>query len=299
MSDGVEEIGLPPVLEGLEAGAARLRAEPRFRAALADYCRAMSAAPSFDWPIYKLFDQMGRYLVCYGLIHNYFAWMRDAGPTPTLTALQASAGVSARQTAGLVAALKAGKLVETEPAPDDRRVKHLKPSRAMIEEIGRSMRLFVAADDDIAAAGRSRATILARRPDALGDVIRRSAAWVRLNGTLIHPFPRVLSFAQRDCGYLLLTAVFAAHYGAIQPGTPAGLSLSRRRLAERFQISPAHVGNLMGEAERQGWLASDGRGRLLGIDPGLIAEFEQWASWQMVHFSALADAALADVEVGA
>lgn len=279
-------------LAALEEAAARLRRHPGFRAALAEYCRGMSSPARIDWPVYKLFDQIGRYVVCYMLIHNYYAWIAGAGTAPTLTALQKVCGVSARQAAGFVAALKSGRLIITEPSPDDRRVKHLRPAPPMIAEIGRSARLFIAASDGLGGKGGGRATLLADNHDLLGDVIRRSAAYVLAHGTIIHPFPRVLHFAQRDSGYLLLTAVFAAHFGRLAPSAVED-SLSYRQLARRFQVSAAHIGSLMNEAQREGWFHTDGRGRLAGVAPDFVDEFEQWASWQMVHCTSLIEAALA------
>ncbi|ACL62045.1 conserved hypothetical protein [Methylobacterium nodulans ORS 2060] len=273
---------------GFEAAAQRLRMHPSFRATLAGYCRGMAEGAPAQWPVYKFFDQMRRYIVCYMLIHNYYAWQHGEGPPPTLSALQRVAGSSARQTAGLVAALKAGHLILAEPDPDDRRIRHLRPAREMIEEIGRSARLFVAAADRLEVPSQNRAALLVTDEHALGDVLRRSAAYVLAHGTLIHPFPRILHFAGRDCGYLLLNAVLCAHYAQNLPGASPPVALSYRTLARRFQVSPAHIGNLLGEAERRGWFATGPSGRLVTMSEDFADEFECWASWQMVHFSGLA-----------
>lgn len=277
----------------IEARAAHLREQSGFRPSLAGYCRAMSATPPFGWPVYKMFDQIGRYTICYMLIHNHYAWLHEGGPVPTLTTLQAVSGASERQTAGLIAALKSGRLVHADVSADDRRVRHLRPSPAMIAEIGRSMRLFIAAVDEAAPApAASRALMLMNDIDMLGDVIRRSAAYVLEHGNLLYPFPRILNFARRDCGYLLLTAIFAAYYSTGTDGAPNEWQLSCRHLAQRFQVSAAHVGNLMSEAGREGLFSTGNQGRLIAMDSGFAAEFEQWASWQMVFYSNLADAAL-------
>ncbi|MEP9376739.1 hypothetical protein ABLE91_08515 [Aquabacter sp. CN5-332] len=237
----------------------------------------------------KLLDQLSRYLVCYVMIHNYYAWRLGAGPVPTLSALQRTVEASPRQTAGFVAALKAGRLVIAEPDPDDRRIKLLRPSPEMINEIGRSVRTFVAAAEALEGRAPTHSALLETNPEALGDLLRRSAAYVLEHGTLIHPFPRVLHFARRDCGYLLLCAVICTHYAQTLPGTAPALPLSYRALAERFQVSPAHIGNLVCEAEREGWFSTGTRGQLTVIDAGFLDEFERWASWQMVHYLALAD----------
>ncbi|WP_428029571.1 hypothetical protein [Ancylobacter sp.] len=250
------------------------------------YCQGMAAGPTLRWPYYKLFDQLGRYLVCFMLIHNYFSWRQRGGATPTLSALQKVAGVSPRQTAGFVAALKAGRLVAAEPDPADRRATLLRPSPLVIGEIGRSLRLFVEALDLMEDRHPGRAVRLGDT-DALGELIALSAAYVLANGTLLHPFPRVLHFTQRDCGYPLLTAVIAAHYAQALDAASAPRLLLRRTLAGRFQVSPAHIGSLFAEAAAQGWFRVEPGGRLAGVDADFLAEFERWAVWQMVHFESL------------
>lgn len=266
-----------------------LRSHPRFRPALAGYCEGMSAAAPMRWPYYKLFDQLGRYLVCYMLIHNYYAWRHRGGPAPTLSALQQIAGVSARQTAGFVAALKAGRLVEVERDPTDRRATLLRPMPTVMREIGRSMRLFVAATDAVEDRRPGRAAAL-EDPDLLGDMIARSAAYVLANGTLLHAFPAVLHFTQRDCGYPLLTAVLASHYAQALGRGAAVEPLGRRKLADRLQVSPAHVASLLAEAEAREWFAVGPDGRLASVSDAFLAEFEQWAAWQMAHFEELWEA---------
>lgn len=274
------------------ADAAMLRASPQFRPALAGYCQGIAEAPPLAWPTIKLVDQLRRYLVCYLLIHNYHAWKSAGGPLPTVATLQATLGSGARQAAEMVAALKARGLLRVEGQVADRRPKLLVPAPALVAEIGRSVRLFVAAADRIAGRHPGRAVRLAD-PQRLGEVLYRSAAEVAMRGTLIHPFPRVLYFAERDCGYLLLTVVLGAHYAETVPGAPAAVPLNRKAIAERIQVSLAHVGNMFTAAKRHGWFAVGG-GRLLAIGSDLVDEFERWASWQMVHFDRLAALVLAD-----
>ncbi|MFG1461351.1 hypothetical protein V5F77_00500 [Xanthobacter sp. DSM 24535] len=230
-----------------------------------------------------MFDQFSRYMICYSLIHNYFFWRHGHGPAPTLAALQRAVEASPRQTAGLVASLKAGRLVIAEPAASDLRIRLLRPSAEMIGEIGRSVLAFVVAADRLDGVGAA-GDRLTGEADALGDLLYRSAAHVRTHGTLIHPFPRVLFFAMRDCGYLLLCKVMQAHYGQTVPQAAPGPHLSYRALAEALQVSPAHIGNLLGEAAREGWFVIGGRGKLEAIDPTLVEEFELWSSTQMAHY---------------
>ncbi|PXW52209.1 hypothetical protein C7450_11773 [Chelatococcus asaccharovorans] len=290
---------LPSLPPGFTDAAARLAAYSRFRPALARYCQDVATAAPTIWPLYKMFDQLGRYLVAYMLIHNYFAWKYAGAAPPTLSALQKAigAGASARHTAGFVAALKAGHFVMAEPDPDDRRLKFLKPAPSMIIAIGRSVRLFVAAVDEIEGRHPGRAAGLAD-PERLGLLLYRSAQFVRANGTLIHPFQRIVHFAGRDCGYPLLAAIMGAHYARTLPDAPPAALLSYKALARRLQVSPAHVGNLLGEAEQRGWFVIGEGRRLTMLCDELLAEFEQWAAWQMVHFDSLAVAPAPSAAMG-
>ena len=267
--------------------AEQLRRCDRFGQALSLYCRQMSREAVVAWPTYKFFNQLDRYVTGYLLIHNYYARRRCNAEAPTLAALQRMTGASDRHTAGFVSALKIHRFIETETDPTDGRRKWLRPGTTMVSEIGRSARLFVAAVDHIRKRSPGRAPALSDA-DRLGEMLHRSAAFVLGNGTLIHDFPRVLSFAGRDGGYPLLTAIIGAHYANSVRGAPPAVPLTLRALADRFQVSRAHVGNLMDEGTQAGWFATGRDGRLAAIDPSLVEEFEMWAAWQMAHYDHLA-----------
>jgi hypothetical protein len=266
--------------------ASELQKQERFRFSVAEYCHSAVAPTEIVWPAHKMLNQSGRYLVSFMLIHNDYAQRRHRGPRPTLTALQAMVGSSPRQTAALVAALRSAHLVSVETDPDDGRMKHLRAAPALVTEIGRSGRLFVAAMDSLAARHPGRAPALGH-PDRLGALIYRSAAHVLRHGMLTDPFPRILPLTGRDCGYPLLTAIVGAHYAATVPGAPDPIPLSLRGLADRLRVSRAHVGNLLREADEAGWFRTGDR-RLLHLDPSLLAEFELWAACQMIFYDHLA-----------
>lgn len=285
LSAAPERTGSTP-LSATEALALQYRTSADFRRALQSYCTALADAPSDAWPFAKLFNQFARYMACYLLIHNYFRWRIADGPLPTLTALQAFGSSSPRQTAGLVAALKAGRLVAAEDAPHDRRLKLLRPSDTVIRAVARSALGFIEAAERLEGTGGPMHRRLAACPQAQGELVYRSAAFVLSHGTLIDPFPRVLGFARRDCGYLILCAVMAAFYA--EDARAPSLPLTQKALAHRFRVSSAHVGNLLNEAQKEGWFRVAPPGRLDQMDPSLVEEFEIWASWQMAHFRILA-----------
>jgi hypothetical protein len=263
-----------------------LISKPGFRARMAEYCRDATVSTEIVWPTHKMLNQAGRYLVSFMLIHNDHAWRHHGGPPPTLTALQALVGSSARQTAAFVATLKAVRFVTVEADPDDARLKCLRAAPALVAEIGRSGRLFVAAMDRLADRRPALAGALAE-PERLGELVYRSARHVLRHGMLTEPFPRILRLTNRDCGYPLLIAIVGAHYAASVPDAPAAMPLSLRVLADHLMVSRAHVGTLLQEAEAAGWFRTDGRS-LTFFDLSLLEEFEFWAACQMVFYDDLA-----------
>lgn len=269
-----------------------LREQPKFRLHIAYYCFRSVEPAEITWPTHKMLNQAGRYLISFLLIHNDYAQRHGGAPRPTLTALQAMVGSSARQTASFVAALKAARLIWVEAQSGDARVKCLRASPRLVAEIGRSGRLFVAAMDALADRRPALAPAL-EHPDRLGLLIFRSAAHILQHGMLTEPFPRILRLTGRDCGYPLLTAIAGAYYAATVPGAPAALPLSLRALADRLRVSRAHIGNLLQEADAAGWFRTDGP-HLTQFDPTLLDEFEYWAGCQMIFYDDLAAAICAE-----
>lgn len=284
------EIGVSREVAELIASGAKHRSHPRFRQAVAHYCDSMSQPAPEGWPIWKLLNRFSRYFPTYILIHNYFAWQQYGETHPTAAMLQKQSGLSPRQTVNLVNALKAGRLVTVESLPSDRRVKLLRPSSEIIREIGRSMLAYIQAEGMLAGEP-SRAGHVARNPDLLGDVICHCARFVRAHGTVIRPFPRILSLASRDCGYLLLVTLMAAHYRRLDGRSP--ITLSTNALAKRYDTSSSHVANVLRALKDSGDFSSNRDGFLEHLSADLVDEFETWSACEMLHYTALADAVLA------
>jgi hypothetical protein len=283
------EIAISREVATLIASGTNYRSHPRFRHAVAHYCESMSQPTPSGWPIWKLLNRFTRYFAVYVLIHNYFSW-REYGEThPSAAVLQKQSGLSPRQTINLVNALKAGRLVTVESLANDRRIKLLRPSPEIIREIGRSMLAYIEAEGML-SGDNSRARQVAGHPDLLGDVICHCARFVRAHGTVIHPFPRILSLASRDCGYLLLVTLMAAHYRRLDGRSP--ITLSTNALAKRYDTSASHVANVLRDLKDSGEFSCDRNGLLEHLSADLIDEFETWSACEMLHYTALADAAL-------
>jgi len=281
----LERVSVLPPLAAFEVREARFLADPRLSSTAAAYCREMIAPEDSDWPMLKLFNQLGRYMVSFLLIHHYQAWRHHGGPPPTLALLQTTSSISPRQTASVVAGFRAGSLVSSEPL-QGQRARALVPLPSLTGAIVRSPLAFLRGADALEAPSRPRAPIFGADPELQNELVYRSAAFVFAHGSLLGPHPCVQYFTTRDCGYPVLTAVIAA---ALAPSSDAP-SLSCRDLARRFRVSRAHIGNLMIHAARERWFGTDGRGRLTSIDQDILSSFRTWVASQMAHQAVLADA---------
>jgi DNA-binding MarR family transcriptional regulator len=269
--------------------AKRLLKRPDFPDALLEYCVTMTQPPGASWPSNKVFVQKLRYLTCYILIGTYARWQRGEGRPPTLAALQRSAAASPRQIAGFIKDLRHGGYVVAEQQESDRRRYHLRPTAALIHEVARSPLAFLAAFEQLEPSSRSLRQIISASPERMCDWLGRSVDCYQEDDSLFAPFQTIVQLTERECGFPLMAAVLGAHYAA-QRGADVDLpSLTYRALAERFQVSRQHIGNMLTEAERQGWFSIAPGGYLREISADFIAEFETWAAGQMAHYRLLAE----------
>lgn len=233
------------------------------------------------WPVRKLLNQLERYYSAYMLIGQYYGWRNHGGPVPNLTRLQAISGQSPRQTASFSATLEARSLLCIEIPATDRRQKILRPADSLNREVGRSCAAFVAAYDAI--AGSALARPIEDDAGLLGEMIHLSTTRVHVSGTVIAEFPRVLTLSGYDCGYPILVALVLAYYRR-KSGKEA-ISLTQRALADRFQVSESHVGNVLGHLRRIGALAPAPRLEDAVVTKELVDEFERWCAAEMAHYA--------------
>ncbi len=264
--------------------------KPTFRASVALYCEAMTRSPGVVWPVNKVFAQKLRYIVCFFLISNYARWRRGGGQPPTMAALQRMAPASPRQIADFIQGLRLGGYVIADRNAHDRRAIHLRPSPDLLQEIGRSPLAFLEASEPLFPPETRTISTLRDDDDLLGEWLRLSVERFQSADIVFGPFPTIVHFTERDCGYPLLVAVMGAHYASLLPDAPQALSLTYTVLAERFHVSRQHIGNLLTEAERQGWFTVPRGGRSVIVSDRLVHEFETWAAGQMAHYRIIAAA---------
>ncbi|EIM29878.1 MarR family transcriptional regulator [Microvirga lotononidis] len=266
-----------------------LRATPDFSDVLLDYCVTMTQPSGAAWPSNKVFVQKLRYLTCYILIGSYARWRRGEGDPPTLAALQRAAVASPRQIASFIKDLRHGNYIVAEQQESDRRHYHLRPTAALINEVARSPLAFLAASERLQPSSPPLHTAISASTERMCDWLGRSVDCYQDGDSLFAPFRTIVQLTERECGYPLMTAVLGTHY-ATPSGVAAGLpSLTYRALSERFQVSRQHIGNMLKEAEREGWFSVAPGGHLTEISEDLVAEFETWAAGQMAHYRLLAE----------
>ena len=269
-------------------GPSALRADARFRQSVAQYCEKMVEPAPAGWPVRKLLNQLERYYTAYMLIGQYYGWSNHGAAVPNLSRLQAISGQSPRQTATFCAMLQARNLISIETLPGDRRQKILRPAESLIREVGRSCAAFVQAYDLV--AGSALALPFEQDAGVLGEMIFLSAARVQGIGSVISEFPTVLQLAGYDSGYPLLVALVLSRYR--RAAGEEGISLTQGALAERFQVSESHVGNVLGHMRQARALLACGP-QELGVTEELVDEFEDWCAAEMAHYADLAQRAMA------
>lgn len=281
-----------PVYAGIEdhinepvwQSAMLLLAHPAFQRAVLDYCRKMVEPSSFRWPANKIFAQKMRYITCYMLIGLAGRFDRGLGPAPTMTLLQSLVPGSARHVNDLMAGLKAGGFVIAEPNASDRRTVRLRPTAPLVLEIARSPLAFLEAS--VLLDQPATHEMLMADPPRMAEMLSRSMDAYITKDVLFQPFPTVVDFSARDSGYLMLCAVVGAHL-ARSLGESWDLPLTYDALAQRFQVSRQHVGNVLVPSLKGDHFSING-GRIDRVDARLLTEFFWWSAGEMAHFQIMA-----------
>ncbi|PYB72479.1 MarR family transcriptional regulator [Rhizobium wuzhouense] len=258
-----------------------------FDEALLSYCRSMAEPSAFRWPANKIFAQKMRYLTCYMLIGLDVRFRMGLGPQPSLTDLQAVVPGSSRQVSDLIAGLRAGGYVVAERSASDGRMIALRATPALILEVARSPLAFLAALERLRPSNPPPAEQLQADPYRLASLVGHSVMHYQKQDVLFGPFGTVVDFTGRDSGYLILCAVMGCHL-AQRNGWDWQLSLSYDALAQRFQVSRQHVGNVLADAAESGIFITRA-GKVQSVSEAFVTEFSTWGAGQMAHYRILAE----------
>ncbi len=176
---------------------------------------------------------------------------------------------SDRQIDHLIARLCAVGFMAIEPAEDDRRVRILKPTEAMLAHD----RAWLAAHyAPMTVIGRFDDYALAMRQDPAYQIAQRrtSIAFLPFSGRLLAMAPELMLFFNHAAGHIvsasLIQAAMTAH--DLHAAVPYG------DLGERFGVSRTHVRKIVAEAQDAGLVRLHGRG---GHRVEILPRF--WASY--------------------
>jgi DNA-binding MarR family transcriptional regulator len=262
-----------------------------FDAAMLSYCRCMAEPNAFRWPANKIFAQKMRYLSCYMLIGLDTRFRMGLGPPPSMSDLQAVVPGSSRQVSDLITGLRAGGYVVAERNAADRRSVQLRATPALVQEVARSPLAFLSASERLMPSDESLSEQLRADPERLARMMGLSVMRYQEQDVLFSPFETVVEFTSRDSGYLILCAVMGAHL-ATRAGQSWPLPVSYDALAQRFQVSRQHVGNVLAHAASCGLFVTHA-GKVRSVSEALLTEFSCWSAGQMSHYRTLAAESIA------
>lgn len=262
-----------------------------FDAAMLHYCRSMAEPNAFRWPANKIFAQKMRYLTCYMLIGLETQFRMGLGPPPSMSSLHAVVPGSSRQVSDLIAGLRAGGYVVAQRNAADRRSVHLRATPALVQEVARSPLAFLSASERLMPPETDLSEKLRLDPERLARMMGLSVMRYQEQDVLFSPFDTVVEFTGRDSGYLILCAVMGS-YLAARTGQPWPLPVSYDALAQRFQVSRQHIGNVLAHAASSGLFVARA-GQVQSVADALVTEFAYWTAGQMSHYRTLAAESLA------
>lgn len=257
-----------------------------FDAAMLSYCRSMAEPSAFLWPANKIFAQKMRYLTCYMLIGLDTRFRMGLGPPPSMSDLQAVVPGSSRQVSDLITGLRAGGYVIAERNAADRRSVQLRTTPALVQEVARSPLAFLSAAERLMPPDTSMSEHLRTDPESLTRMMGLSVMRYQEQDVLFSPFETVVEFTGRDSGYLILCAVMGA-YLASRTGESWPLPVSYDALAQRFQVSRQHVGNVLAYGASSGLFVTRA-GKVQSVSDALFTEFSCWSAGQMSHYRTIA-----------
>ncbi|KQW29601.1 hypothetical protein ASE36_14375 [Rhizobium sp. Root274] len=259
--------------------------------AMLGYCQSMAAPNSFRWPANKIFAQKMRYITCYMLIGLETRFRMGLGPSPSMTDLQAVVPGSPRQVSDLIAGLRIGGYVIAERNALDRRSVQLRATPPLVQEVARSPLAFLEASERLEPEDVTLVEKFRSDANRMARLVGHSVMRYQEQDVLFAPFATIVDFTGRDSGYLILCAVMGAYLAACT-GQSWDLPVSYDALAQRFQVSRQHVGNVLAHAAASGLFVTRA-GVVQSVSDALLTEFSTWSVGQMSHFRTLALEALA------
>jgi DNA-binding MarR family transcriptional regulator len=241
-----------------------LKAHPRFGDAKERVCRDVPESRLHAWFRRTLDADTGAFAIGIAIIGMDQLFPEDGASMQMVIApLEASGFASATRIRALIDQMRHSGVIEIRPHPTDGRRVKLVPTARYLEAQRQWFEAMLGAAGlvfDLPKAARDAARTPALVQRYLKGVMLRHI----MDGfTIFDGMPEVEAFMNRRHGYLLLLLIAGQ--------TDRHVEIARAKLAERFQVSPAHIASILADAEKEGWLRRADRGSDVEISPDFAA----------------------------
>lgn len=289
-STAPENASARPRLTWLESGAgaaarARVRAHPRFREAMIACARSMVDLYDNHPLINRILNDRGRVVFGFLLLH-LDAEPGGAGVTAARMAVlcQEESVCSRGRTKALLALMRWGGYLAPVEGTSDKRERPLAPTERMWEMFRNRWQSHFRAMRPLGGEAGDAAGALSDRDFCRALAYTFGLAF-RAGFRVLEHAPRLIPFADRDGGVILLMALLVAQDMASPPPTVA-------QLARRFHLSRAHVLQILRDATAAGLVRRTGGQDGESVGFALSAEGEDaladffTSSFSLFHCSA-------------
>lgn len=242
----------PPDPTTLLAEADALCARPGFDAAARAFCDGMIAFHAGRWALIASMGYALGFAVSALTIHLDAAWPGGATAARLSRICQAGHLAGPKAVKGAIDIFRNVGLIDTAPDPCDRRARRLRPTPALLALMQDNLAMRLAVQEALTPFPEP-AALWARREGVVEAFLGGTAGAFSGSGfRLDRDFPEVRDFIDRQCGYLVLLALTSAELADVGQSNLCTLSA----MADRFNVSRAHVRKLLAFGRDQGWLTA-------------------------------------------
>ncbi len=256
------------------ARADEIRTHPRFPIAKRRFCTevpAMWLASPLRRRLIADTGAMAVSITVTGL--NRLDPVNGASLETMIKGLEASKLASGNRARSLVGMLQRSGALEAVPHPHDGRRLKLVPTQ-LLHQTHRDWMLSVLGPLSEVATLAAPPAELAAEPRLAERYITSIMLRQVVDGfTIFAGWPEAEAFMNRRHGYLLMLTLADA--------TDRRIDVNRARTARWYGVSPAHVANMLADAEAHGWLKRLPQGSTVELDPAFADRIDLWVAREL------------------